>query len=287
MRLRGISTVSTRTRTTSPGLATWRGSLTKSRDIADTCTRPSWCTPTSTNAPNAATLVTTPSSTMPGARSCSVSTPSANVAVVNAGRGSRPGFSSSRRMSLTVGRPNRSSVKSAGRSPRSTAVLPISPGMPVPAAFRMRRTTGYASGCTLELSSGSSPSGMRRKPAHCSNAFGPSLGTSRSACRLRNGPASSRRATTAVASPSLIPDTRASSGTDAVLTSTPTAFTQSSTTASSDRDSLVSATSCWYWPTPIDLGSILTSSASGSCSRRAMDTAPRSDTSMPGSSRDA
>ena len=128
---------------------------------------------------------------------------------------------------------------------------------------------------------------MRRKPAHCSNAFGPSRGTSRSACRLRNGPASSRCATTAVASPSLIPDTRASSGTEAVFTSTPTAFTQSSTTASSERDSFVSATSCWYWPTPIDFGSILTSSASGSCSRRAMDTAPRSDTSMPGSSREA
>src|SRR5207248_8780474 len=29
---------------------------------------PSWCTPMSTNAPNAATLVTTPSSTMPGER---------------------------------------------------------------------------------------------------------------------------------------------------------------------------------------------------------------------------
>ena len=34
-----------------------------------------------------------------------------------------------------------------------------------------------------------------------------------------------------------MPETRASSGTDAVLTSTPTAFTQSSTTASSERDS--------------------------------------------------
>ena len=85
----------------------------------------------------------------------------------------------------------------------------------------------------------------------------------------------------------MIPETRRSSGTDAVLTSTPTAFTQSSTTASSDRDSADSARSCWYWPTPIDLGSIFTSSASGSCSRRAMDTAPRSDTSSAGSSAEA
>ena len=84
-----------------------------------------------------------------------------------------------------------------------------------------------------------------------------------------------------------MPETRRSSGTDAVLTSTPTAFTQSSTTASSERDSADSARSCWYCPTPIDLGSIFTSSASGSCSRRAIDTAPRSDTSREGSSADA
>ena len=84
-----------------------------------------------------------------------------------------------------------------------------------------------------------------------------------------------------------MPETRASSGTEAVFTSTPTAFTQSSTTASSDLDSLPWARSCWYWPTPIDFGSILTSSASGSCSRRAIETAPRSETSMPGSSLEA
>ena len=80
------------------------------------------------------------------------------------------------------------------------------------------------------------------------------------------------------------PDTRASSGADAVFTSTPTAFTQSSTTASSWRASSVCDTSCWYWPTPIDFGSIFTSSASGSCRRRAIDTAPRIDTSRSGNS---
>ncbi len=86
------------------------------------------------------------------------------------------------------------------------------------------------------------------------------------------------------ASERLTPETRASSGTDAVLTSTPTALTQSSTTASRERESLAWETSCWYWPTPMDLGSILTSSASGSWSRRAIETAPRSDTSRSGSS---
>lgn len=84
-----------------------------------------------------------------------------------------------------------------------------------------------------------------------------------------------------------MPETRASSGADAVLTSTPTPFTQSSTTASSERDSFTSDRSCWYWPTPMDFGSIFTSSASGSWRRRAIDTAPRSDTSMSGSSCEA
>ncbi len=77
---------------------------------------------------------------------------------------------------------------------------------------------------------------------------------------------------------------RASRAAEAVLTSTPTAFTQSSTTASSVRASSRWVTSCWYWPTPMDLGSIFTSSASGSCRRRAMDTAPRRDTSSSGNS---
>ena len=83
------------------------------------------------------------------------------------------------------------------------------------------------------------------------------------------------------------PATRDSSAGEAVLTSTPTAFTQSSTTLSSDRASWNWLTSCWYCPTPIALGSILTSSARGSCSRRAMDTAPRNETSSSGSSLEA
>src|ERR1700758_3162563 len=83
-----------------------------------------------------------------------------------------------------------------------------------------------------------------------------------------------------------MPETRANKGGEAVFRSTPTPLTQSSTTAPSDRDSLNSLRSCWYWPTPIDFGSILTSSASGSCSRRAIETAPRRVTSSSGSSAD-
>ena len=126
----------------SPGFTTSRGSLTKVFDIAETCTRPSWWTPTSTNAPKAATLVTTPSRSIPGSRSPIFSTPSLKVAVRKAGRGSRPGFSSSCRMSVTVGRPNVSSTKSAGRSPRSAAELPISEPTSLPADATIRRTTG-------------------------------------------------------------------------------------------------------------------------------------------------
>ncbi|MCY1425424.1 hypothetical protein D9M71_412120 [compost metagenome] len=77
---------------------------------------------------------------------------------------------------------------------------------------------------------------------------------------------------------------RASRAAEAVFTSTPTAFTQSSTTASRLRASCTWDTSCWYWPTPMDFGSIFTSSASGSCRRRAMLTAPRRDTSRSGNS---
>ncbi|CFW85028.1 Uncharacterised protein [Bordetella pertussis] len=102
--------------------------------------------------------------------------------------------------------------------------------------------------------------------------------------RVGKAPFSSRQATMFLASSVFSPETRASSAAEAVLTSTPTAFTQSSTTASSERASSRWLTSCWYWPTPIALGSILTSSAKGSCRRRAIETAPRSVTSRSGNS---
>jgi hypothetical protein len=86
------------------------------------------------------------------------------------------------------------------------------------------------------------------------------------------------------ASVGLRPEMRVSSAAEAMFTSTPTAFTQSSTTESRARARRVWLTSCWYWPTPMDLGSILTSSASGSCRRRAMETAPRRLTSRSGNS---
>ncbi|MNV38823.1 hypothetical protein D3C71_1303860 [compost metagenome] len=125
---------------------------------------------------------------------------------------------------------------------------------------------------------------MRRKPAHCSKVLSPRRGTLSRSLRRLNGPLSSRWRTMFSATVADSPDTRVSSAAEAVLTSTPTALTQSSTRASSARARRYWSTSCWYWPTPIALGSILTSSASGSCRRRAMDTAPRMDTSRSGNS---
>ena len=130
------------TLTTCPERTTSCGSETKRSDMAETWTRPSWWTPTSTNAPKAATLVTVPSRIMPGVRSETFSTPSLNVAVLNSGRGSRPGLSSSAMMSVTVGMPKVSSAKSAGRRPESTRVLPMSSSTPSPVAAAMRATTG-------------------------------------------------------------------------------------------------------------------------------------------------
>ncbi len=128
---------------------------------------------------------------------------------------------------------------------------------------------------------------MRKKPAHCSKVFSPRRGTLSRARREGNAPLASRYATMFSATVLESPATRANKAAEAVLTWTPTAFTQSSTRASSARAIANGFTSCWYWPTPMAFGSILTSSASGSCRRRAIDTAPRMLTSRFGNSRAA
>src|SRR6218665_258693 len=137
------------------------------------------------------------------------------------------------------------------------------------------------------MSSGFSPPRMRKKPALCSKVLAPRPATSSSCRRLLNAPWASRQHTTALATLADRPETRLSRGTLAGFRSTPTAFTQSSTTVPRVRASSLWFTSCWYWPTPMLLGSILTSSANGSCRRRAMLAAPRRLTSTSGSSCDA
>ena len=62
---------------------------------------------------------------MPGFRSVIFSTPSWKVAVLNSGRGSRPGFSSSAMMSVTVGMPKVSSANCAGFSDFRNALSPM------------------------------------------------------------------------------------------------------------------------------------------------------------------
>ncbi len=73
------------------------------------------------------------------------STPSAKRAALNSGRGSRPGFSSSLRMSRTVGRPNFSSVNWSGLSPRRKPPSPISAliGLPVAPTDALHHRVGF------------------------------------------------------------------------------------------------------------------------------------------------
>ena len=70
-------------------------------------------------------------------------TPSLNAAVLNSGRGSRPGFSSSARMSLTVGTPNCASANSSGlQRAQHRRACRSARGPATPVRATMRSTTG-------------------------------------------------------------------------------------------------------------------------------------------------
>ena len=88
------------------------------------------------------------------------------------------------------------------------------------------------SGCTPVASSGSCPRGSAGIPRPARTSSAP-LPDRRELLRVRNGP-SHRGADDLLRQP-LADSGNASSGADAVLRSTPTAFTQPSTTASSER----------------------------------------------------
>ena len=285
IRLRLMSTSRTRTLTTSPALTTSCGSLTKRSASA----RSARARPGARRCRRRRRRRRRWSPCLPGpcrasGRRCRRRLPR-SAAVLNSGRGSRPGFSSSDRMSRTVGRPKRSSTKAAGSRLFSAAAVAhqrcerpgrrrrrcCAPRRRPRGARRRRRAARRRRGCA----------GSRRTARR---PLAP--GAARRAAARRGGTGRARRGAATIVSASAAPrpETRASSGAEAVFRSTPTALTQSSTTASSARASRYWSTSCWYWPTPIDFGSIFTSSASGSCSRRAIDTAPRSDTSRSGNS---
>ena len=79
------------------------------------CTRPSWCTPRSTNAPKSMTLRTVPVSCMPARRSSSFITSVRSSGGGSSSRMSRPGFCSSARMSCSVGTPTPARFANASR----------------------------------------------------------------------------------------------------------------------------------------------------------------------------
>ncbi|OPZ31952.1 MAG: hypothetical protein BWY99_02861 [Synergistetes bacterium ADurb.BinA166] len=225
-----------------------------------------------------------PGSTMPGVKSSMLSTPSTKANGSKLSRTSLPGRSSSRTMSFRVGRPTSADTY------LWTSSLPLSSGLTSRSATEQPRspailsTRAYLSGWTADASRGSTPPLIRRKPAACSKVFRPSRGTSRSSLREEKAPCSARCRTIRSATEAPSPDTCDRSSGLAVFRSTPTALTQDPTTAASAPFSSFWSTSCWYCPTPMDLGSILISSDSGSSSLRPMDTAPRTVMSRSGNS---
>ncbi len=80
------------------------------------------------------------------------------------------------------------------------------------------------------------------------------------------------------------PETYINNALLAVFTFTPTLLTACVTTKFRLSFNFLGATSCWYWPTPILLGSILTNSDKGSWSRLAIDAADLSSTLKSGNS---
>ena len=159
----------------SPSAATFTtsaGSFTKRSASWLTCTRPSWCTPMSTNAPNAVTLVTIPGSFIPGCRSSSFSTPSAKLNASNSSRGSRPGLRQlgqdvvERRQADRLGhvplgldaRAQRAR-RAAGRPPRTRGRAPSGPRRrSSPGARRSRRAGGRRRGCAGSRRTARTPS---------------------------------------------------------------------------------------------------------------------------------
>ena len=149
--------------------------------------------------------------------------------------------------------------------------------------FNKFNVIGYDSGWTDVLSKGLLPC-ILKNPAHCSNALGPNLFTFNKSFLDLNSPLLSRYETILLARVGLIPETYSSKELEAEFKSTPTVLTQFSTTPPNTSFNLFWFISCWYWPTPIDSGVILTSSAKGSCNLLAIETADLKLTSKSGNS---
>ena len=129
-----------------------------------------------------------------------------------------------------------------------------------------------------------SPSGITKKPAICSYALGPTPLTFKISFLFLKLPFSFLYSTIFLATVFLIPEICESNAQEAVLILAPTLLTTWLITLSRDSSNLDWFTSCWYIPTPIDLGSIFTSSAKGSCILLPIEIAPLTVTSKSGNS---
>jgi hypothetical protein len=142
-----------------------------------------------------------------------VLTPSLKRATLKSGRGSRPGFSSSARMSLTVMAPKRVVGKQAsGLSVRSTSAAAhqlVPPGASSRQHLLHHRVgLGVHAGHVQRVVAVADAQEARR----LLEGRGPRPVTSSSCWRLRKAPCASRQRTMLAATAALRPDTRDSSG---------------------------------------------------------------------------
>ena len=235
--------------------------------------------PTSTNAPKLVTLVTMPGSTIPIFKSLISWTPSWKLKASNFSRGSRPGFSNSVRISVSVGRP--------------TCALTYFSN---PTAFRAPRWSSNPLRCNSNLSRTALPTHNARGAQHWCRANSCYRGYAKT-CALFKGLLTQARHFLqscptferlhvdcdiqqyffANCSPILKHNSTTLCWPCSPLP--PQSLHNSLPHHLNPLFNFVWSTSCWYCPTPIDFGSILTSSANGSVKRLPMDTAPRTVTS--------
>ena len=241
--------------------------------------------PRSTKAPKLVTLVTTPSRIIPGFRSAISLTSSRHCGAANLSRGSRPGPAQ-----FFADIAKRIHAHRLGWK-ASSSHFPIRSGLAdqlrhaTPSDCAIRSTPGTIPGCTAVMSSGFSPPRMRRKPAACSKVLGPKPDTAISSTRDRNRPCSF----------AVLHDLLRRALLDArhVAQQRPRRGVQID--AHAVHAGFHGGFQALHEPALIHVvlilarrrstfGSIFTSSASGSCRRRAMEMAPRMVRSRSGNS---
>ena len=198
------------------------------------------------------TFLTVPCRTIPSFKSSSSSTSSRRMGAGTSSLGSLPGFAKASIISFKVYSPTESFCSTPFNPPgREERIFPISLPFPerssfsaIPANASISFATLQDSGCTEVISKSSFPPRILRNPALCSKAFGPNLATFKSSFRDLKAPFSSRKATIFLAIVLLIPEMQERREAEAVFKSTPTLFTQSSTTLFNCSVSLLWFISC-------------------------------------------